>query len=185
MEEIKFVSLFPELNKNNLNSQKTNLKNYIVKKRMPINLLLLKDEFNSSNKREDTDFLKKRVKFFSPIITPNSKKSINKTDFKFPIIKKKKEIHNKLSKTINTKKIPLYTEPKPAIFKIFDKLDEVNKKYNDQTKYYNHYNKNGDNSRKIHINRNLNNFTKFSLLSKNNVKKHYSYIYKRIKTIEL
>ena len=188
MEEIKFVSLFPLLNKSVKNHKKEkNFKNTQLKRRMPISILLFRDEFNSSNKRVETDFLKNRVKFFSPNIT--TKNSNNQTDtikneYKYPTIHNKKQMHNKLSKTINVKKIPLYRETKPIIYKIFDKFKEINKRYEEQTKYYDNFNKNGDNNRKININRNINNYTTFSLLPKSNTKKHCSCAYKRIKAIQ-
>ena len=188
MEEIKFVSLFPLLNKSIKNHKKEkNIKNIKIKRRMPISILLFRDEFNSSNKRVETDFLKNRVKFFSPNIT--TKNSNNQTDTiknecKYPTIHNKKQMHNKLSKTINVKKIPLYRETKPIIYKIFDKFKEINKRYEEQTKYYDNFIKNGDNNRKININRNVNNYTTFSLLPKSNTKKHCSCAYKRIKAIQ-
>ena len=186
MEEIKFASLFPLLNKNIKNMRKKNTINNNAKKRMPLSILLFRDDFNSSNKRLETDFLKNRVKFYSPIITPNNsnqKENLN-FDFKYPVINNKKEIHNKLSKTMNVKKVPLYRETKPMIYKIFDKFKEINQKYEDQTRYYDNFIKKGDNTRKVHINGNLDNYTTFSLLPKSNAKKHCSYAYKRIKAIE-
>ena len=188
MEEIKFASLFPLLNKNKKNLKKDkNITNNNAKKRMPLSILLFRDDFNSSNKRLETDFLKNRVKFYSPIITPNNnnnQKDNLKFSFKYPVINNKKEIHSKLSKTMNIKKVPLYRETKPMIYKIFDKFKEINKKYEEQTRYYDNFITKGDNTRKIHINRNLDNYTTFSLLPKSNVKKHCSYAYKRIKAIQ-
>ena len=190
MDEMKFVSLFPELNKNNINKiqNKTIINNYKDKKSLPINILLFKNDFNSSNERLETEFLKNKIKFFSHNITPNKQKNFrNKTDFKYPVINKKKKTKKILSKTVNIKNIPLYKESKPIIYRIFDKLDEVNKKYKEQTKYYNHFIKNEDNHRKFNINStntNLRNLKSY-LLNKNNSKKYCSYVYRRIKKIEL
>ena len=182
MEEIKFVSLFPSLNKNNLRIQK-NFNNNNLKKTIPINFLLIKNNQYSSKKQEK-DFLKNKVKFFSPNVTTNiNQKKHNKTDFNYPIVKKHKDINNKISKTINRKRNPLYYESKPMIYKIFDKFDEINKKYNEHSKYYHSFIKEGDNNRKININRNINNLTTFPLLPKNNTKKYFSNVYQRIKTI--
>ena len=194
MSKIKFVSLFPELNKNNINEithnkiqRKKNFTNYKDNKSIPISVLLFRDDFNYSNKRLESEFLKNKVKFFSPYTTSNTQMKIqNKTDFKYPIINNKKKTCNKLTKNINKKNIPLYKESKPMIYKIFDKFDEINEKYKKQNKYYNHYIKNEDNNRKITINKNknrLNNLTSF-LLTKNNSKKYCSYVYRRIKSIE-
>ena len=194
MSEIKFVSLFPELNKNNIKEitqnkflKKKNITNYKDNKSIPISVLLFRDDYNYSNKRLETEFLKNKVKFFSPNTTSNNQMKIkNKTDFKYPVINNKRKTYNKLIKNINKKNIPLYTESKPMIYKIFDKFDEVNEKYKQQTKYYNHYIKSGDNNRKITINKNknrLNNLTSF-LLTNNNAKKYCSYVYRRIKSIE-
>ena len=184
MEEVKFVSLFPLLNKKNIESKKK--RSFDGKKTRPINLLLFRDDFNSSTKRLETDFLRNRVKFFSPNITTNTNNSIkNKIEFKSLNKFNIKGIHNhKLSRTTNIKNIPLYVEQKPLLYKIFDKFEEVNKKYKEQTKYYNHFIKNGIISRKIHTNTNIDNLKTFSLLSKNNAKKQCSYIYKRIKSIK-
>ena len=182
MEEIKFVSLFPSLNKTDFHIQKIR-NNYSLKKSIPVNFLLIKKGHFS--KKQETDFLKNKVKFFSPNTTSNNnKKKHNRTDFNYPIIKKHKEIYNIRAKTINKKKVPLYIETKPMIYKIFDKFDEVNKKYYEQTKYYNSFIKDGDNNRKLHINTQINNLTTFPLLPKNNTKKYFSKIYQRIKTIE-
>ena len=194
MSEIKFVSLFPELNKNNIKEitqnkflKKKNITNYKDNKSIPISVLLFRDDYNYSNKRLETEFLKNKVKFFSPNTTSNNQMKVkNKTDFKYPVINNKRKTYNKLIKNINKKNIPLYTESKPMIYKIFDKFDEVNEKYKQQTKYYNHYIKSGDNNRKITINKNknrLNNLTSF-LLTNNNAKKYCSYVYRRIKSIE-
>lgn len=183
MEEIKFVSLFPSLNKNNLNLQK-NSKNYSLKKSIPINVLLIKKEKNTPKNLENY-FLKNRVKFFSPNITSNNKNiNQNKTTFNYSIIKNHKQNHNKISRTINKKRFPLYIETKPMIYKIFDKFDEVNKRYHEHTKYYHYFIKNGDNNRKVHLSKNLNNLTTFPLLPKNNTKKYFSNVYQRVKTIE-
>ena len=183
-EEIKFVSLFPLLNKKNIDEKRK--RSFDQKKTKPINILLCRNDFNSSKKRVETDFLKNRVKFFSPNITSNNNKKIeNKTEFKVPNKYNKKGIYNnKLLKTINIKNIPLYIEQKPLLYKIFDKFEEINKKYNEQTKYYNHFIKSGVNSRKIHTNNKIGNLTTFSLISKNNAKKQCNYIYKRIKSIQ-
>ena len=89
-----------------------------------------------------------------------------------------------ISKTVISKNNRLYTEKKPLIYKIFDQFDEINRKYNEQTKYYDHFIKTGENNCKININRNTNNITRFPLLPKNNTKKHCSLVYQRIKSIE-
>ena len=186
MEEIKFVSLFPSLNKNNVNTQNKIFKNNIIKKRIPINFLLIKD-YSISKKKIETDFLKNRIKFFSPNITSNNKKNNNEhyvTDYNYSLNKKIKNKNNKLSKTVISKNNHLYTEKKPLIYKIFDQFDEINKKYNKQTKYYEHFIKTGENNGKININRNSNNIIRFPLLPKNNTKKHCSSVYQRIKSIE-
>ena len=129
MEEIKFVSLFPSLNKNNVNTQNKIFKNNIIKKRIPINFLLIKD-YSISKKKIETDFLKNRIKFFSPNITSNNKKNNNEhyvTDYNYSLNKKIKNKNNKLSKTVISKNNHLYTEKKPLIYKIFDQFDEINK----------------------------------------------------------
>ena len=186
MEEIKFVSLFPSLNKNNLNTQNKIFKNNLIKKRIPINYLLIKD-YSISKKKIETDFLKNRIKFFSPNITSNNKNNKNEhyvTDFNYPLNKKKKKKNNKLFKNVFSKNNPLYEEKKPIIYKIFEQFDEINRKYNEQTKYYEHFIKTGENNRKININRNSNNMIRYPLLPKNNTKKHCSSVYQRIKSIE-
>ena len=184
MEEIKFVSLFPSLNKNNVNTQSKIFKNNIIKKRIPINFLLIKD-YSISKRKIETDFLKNRIKFCSP--NTNYKKSNNEhyvTDYNYSLNEKKKNKINKLSKTVISKNNRLYTEKKPLIYKIFDQFDEINRKYNEQTKYYDHFIKAGESNCKININRNSNNITRFPLLPKNNTKKHCSSVYQRIKSIE-
>ena len=192
-EEIKFATLFPELSINNKNNRKKRLipnQKYFInhesKKSLPINLLLYKEDFNNSKKRLETEFLKNKVKFFSPNLTIDNKmKFQNKTDFNYPMINKRKKVHSKLSKTVNTKITPLYKESKPIVFKIFDKFDEADKKYIQQTNYYNHYNKTGDN-RKLNINNiiHTNSLASYSLYPKKKNKKYYSHVYRRIKAIE-
>ena len=194
MEEIKFATLFPELSLNNKNNKKKKVvqnqkfyhKNHQEKKSRPINLLLYKDDIHKSNKRLETEFLKNKVKFFSPDITIETKKKFqNTTDFKYPNINQRRKIHKTLSKTVNTKINPLYIESKPIIFKMFDKFDEADKRYIQQTKYYNHYNKTGD-GRKFNINNiiHTNSIASFLLYPKKTNKKYYSHVYRRIKAIE-
>lgn len=183
MEEIKFVTLFPELESKITERQrnKTNLKTKKNFKKVPINILLYKEDFNFPRKKTELDFLKNKVKFYTPNITNNTKKIYNKTEFKY---QNKMDTKNKFSRTVNIKKIIKNKENKPMIFKIFDKFDEVNKKYNEQTKYYNSLIKRGDNEGKAHINNFSNKLIKFPVLPKNNTKKHCSNVYQRIKSIQ-
>ena len=70
MEEVKFVSLFPELNNKIINRTQQNkeVKNIFKTKKnlkkVPINILLNNEDFNFQNKRVETDFFKKKLNFF-------------------------------------------------------------------------------------------------------------------------
>ena len=66
MEEVKFVSLFPELNNKYVNKTQQNkevrniFKNKKNLKKVPINILLNNEDYNFQNKRVETDFFKKK-----------------------------------------------------------------------------------------------------------------------------
>ena len=190
MEEIKFVSLFPELNKKYINKTRQNkeVKNiFKIKKnlkKVPINILLNNEDFNFQNKRVETDFFKKKIKFFSPETTNNTRKTPNKTNF-FPNIEHKNRTHNRMGKYDNMRIVPQKKSNTPMVFKIFDKFDEISRKYDEQTKYYNLLIKKGDNIRKVHTKTHSNKSPSFHMvLPKNNCKKRCSYVYKRIKEIQ-
>ena len=190
MEEVKFVSLFPELNNKYVNKTQQNkevkniFKNKKNLKKVPINILLNNEDYNFQNKRVETDFFKKKIKFFSPETTNNTRKTPNKTNF-FPNIEHKNRTHNKMDRTDNMRIVPQNKDNTPMVFKIFDKFDEISRKYDEQTKYYNLLIKKGDNIRKVHTKTHSNKSPSFHMvLPKNNCKKRCSYVYKRIKEIQ-
>ena len=190
MEEVKFVSLFPELNNKYINKTQQNkeVKNiFKIKKnlkKVPINILLNNEDFNFQNKRVETDFFKKKNKFFSPETTNNTRKTPNKTNF-FPNLEHKNRTYNRMGKNDNMRIAPKSKENTPMVFKIFDKFDEISRKYDEQTKYYNQLIKKGDNNRKINIKTHSNKSPSLHMvLPKNNCKKRCSYVYKRIKEIQ-
>ena len=90
-----------------------------------------------------------------------------------------------MGKNDNMRIAPKSKENTPMVFKIFDKFDEISRKYDEQTKYYNQLIKKGDNNRKINIKTHSNKSPSFHMvLPKNNCKKRCSYVYKRIKEIQ-
>ena len=186
MEEIKFVSLFPELNKRVINRTQQNkevkkiLKNKKIIKKVPINILLNNEDFKLQHKRVETDFFKNKNKIFSLDTTINTRK----TNF-FPYIENKSLSHRKMDRTNHNRNISMNKENNSEVFKIFDKFDKVSKKYDEQTKYYNLLIKKGDNIRKVHTKTHSNKSPSFHMvLPKNNCKKRCSYVYKRIKEIQ-
>ncbi len=188
MEEVKFVSLFPELNNRIINKTQQNneakikklFKNKKIIKKVPINILLNNEDFKLQNKRVETDFFKNKNKIFSLDTTINTRK----TNF-VPYIEKKSNSHRKMERTDHMRNIPMNNENNSMVFKIFDKFDKVNRKYDEQTKYYNLLIKKGDNNGKIHIKAHSNISPSFHMLPiKNNCKKRCSFVYKRIKKIQ-
>ena len=186
MEEVKFVSLFPELNNRKINKTQQNkevkklCKNKKIIKKVPINILLNNEDFKLQNKRVETDFFKNKNKIFSLDTTINTRK----TNF-FPYIENKSQSHRKLDRTEQMRNNPMNKENNTMVFKIFDKFDKVSRKYDEQTKFYNLLIKKGDNNGKIHIKAYSNISPSFHMLPpKNNCKKRCSFVYKRIKKIQ-
>ena len=138
MEEVKFVSLFPELNNRKINKTQQNkevkklCKNKKIIKKVPINILLNNEDFKLQNKRVETDFFKNKNKIFSLDTTINTRK----TNF-FPYIENQSQSHRKLDRTEQMRNNPMNKENNTMVFKIFDKFDKVSRKYDEQTKFYN------------------------------------------------
>ncbi len=187
MEEVKFVSVFPELNNKIINktTQNREVKNFLktkkIIKKVPINILLNSEHFNLQNKRVETDFFKNKNKLFSMDTTINTRKS----NF-FPYIEKKNLSHRKFGNSENTRNINMEKENTSMVYKMFDKFDKVSRKYDEHTKYYNLLIKKGyDNNRKMHIKAYSNISPSFHMIHpKNNCKKRCSFIYKKIKKIQ-
>ena len=191
MEEIKFASVFPVLNKNTSPSHskdKKYLKTNIIRKRIPLYLLLSRENCNSFNKKTEADFLQNRVKFFTKYhneISPTNNKKIHiNKNLNLKFISNRNGPFNKLTKTVNIKKTKILTQKKPLIYEILDKFDEVNEKYKEQTRYYENFIKKGDNNMKVHINQHFEGLKNLPLLPKNNSKKQFTYVFNRIKEIQ-
>ena len=187
MDAVKFTSIFHTKWDKNFKPE-TSYKPAKNLKKLPLSILctdsFLENE-KISNKFETNIDYNKKPKMYDALKTrqnETSNKYMMKYKKSFPLIQNRTK-SQKMVKKNNLKKNSLYVERKPAIFDIFDKFNEINKKFYENTKYYDSMVKKGDKYNRFHneYNKEYNNVF---LISKKKYRKNCSLLYNRIKSIQ-
>lgn len=153
-------------------------------KKIPLNTLYFNEKNNNiyANKCLETEFLKNKTQFYKPKRTSKDLLFYNSKEKKIPNIENKLNAFERFTLTDNCVK-RLYKENKPFVISIFEQFEELNKKFIEQTKYYNKAIKNGDKFQRFR-----NEYSKglkgTLCLTKPNNKRNYSNIYQRIKALK-
>ena len=187
MSTIKFTSIFHSKWDKNFKPE-TCYKPAKNLKKLPLNILYT-DSFSDNekifNKFETNIDYNKKPKIDSASRTQqtdSSNKYITKYKQKFPLISNRTK-SEKLMKKNSIKKYSLYVEKKPAVFDIFDKFNEIDKKFNENTKYYDSMVKKGDKYNSFHKEY-TKEYNNIFLVSKKNYRKNCAMLYNRIKSIQ-
>ena len=182
MEERKLYNflIFNKTNKSKSNASKNN-----KRASFQIGTLFYPEEVNVSNKITNQFNTNKTNFFKSNNIKVNK---YNKTDIKFPNLnlKARNDLkYNNIYKTVNYIKENLYKmDDNNSFNRIFKKFQMYNQKYDDVTRYFKFFIKEGNNNPKIQINKKTNNFKHISSISKPKSIKYCFNAFQRIKSIQ-